>query len=113
MKKQILCMLLAIVMVVGLVPVTVLAENGDTAINPGESIIESASRVSVTNSIPALRFRHMDRDKNTGDFYEDTTRVLSSQWNTFMGTGAPVKFYFFDGANEVPVAFNDLTLSED
>ena len=111
-KKQILCMLLAIVMVVGVIPVTVLAENDDAARNTDGSVIEDKAEVSVTSSTPALRFRHMDRDKSTGAFYEDTTRVLSSQWNTVMGSGSPVKFYFFDGTNDIPVTFNDLTFPD-
>ncbi|MBR3704126.1 MAG: leucine-rich repeat domain-containing protein [Oscillospiraceae bacterium] len=68
--------------------------------------------IPIVDATPSLKYRYMSWDSSIGERYEDLTRPLSSAWIEAIGYATPVKFYFFDGENEIPVSPDELILPD-
>ena len=66
--------------------------------------------IRIIDNMPGLRYRQMRWDENTREYYEDLTRPLLNEWNVPINAWSGVKFYFFDGKNEIPVTLAELTV---
>ena len=51
--------------------------------------------------LPGLRYRQMRWDENTREYYEDLSWPLLNEWNVPINAWSGVKFYFFDGKDEI------------
>ena len=68
--------------------------------------------IDISNGMPGLKFRGMSWDKKNERYYEDKSQPLENEWNTPVDSGNPVKFYFFDGSNEIPISLSELAFSD-
>ncbi len=66
--------------------------------------------IQIVDAKPGLKFRRIDR--NDDGHFENPDSPLENSWSTGIGYGNPVKFYFYDGSKEIPVALKDLVFSE-
>ena len=81
-----------------------MSENGD--INP-----DWGASLRIVDGAPHLMFRSMAWDDENQCHYEDPEHPMQSSWETRLGSGTPVRFYFGTEDDYVYVPVEKLTVS--